>query len=125
MLLAATNKRGPTLSCDALESAPSELCNFFVQVGDAELGLGHFEAAIEDYPKRSTRAWSYTNPTAAYAHVGKLEEAKKTLAEARRLNPAITVESMMEHSSNLPAAIGGLHKARLPEESARSHRART
>jgi hypothetical protein len=43
-----------------------------------------------------------------------MDEAKAALAEARRLNPAITVKWMKEHSPNLPAAFDALHKAGLP-----------
>ena len=53
---------------------------------------------------------------AAYAHAGKMDEAKAGLAEARRLNPAITIKWMKEHSPNLPAVFDGLRKAGLPEE---------
>jgi hypothetical protein len=59
--------------------------------------------------------WVYTNLTAAYAHAGKMEEAKTTSAEARRLNPAIMVKWMMERSSNLPAVFDGLRKTGLPK----------
>ena len=70
--------------------------------------------------RRSTWAISaffvYTNLAAAYAHAGKMDEAKAELAEARRLNPAITVKWMKEHTPNLPAVFDGLRKAGLPEE---------
>ena len=36
--------------------------------------------------------------SAAYAHLGKMEEAKAALSEARRLNPAITVEWMKDQA---------------------------
>ena len=52
----------------------------------------------------------------AYAHAGKMDEAKAALAEARRLNPAITVKWMKEHTPNLPAVFDGLRRAGLPEE---------
>ena len=58
----------------------------------------------------------YTNLAAAYAQAGKMDEAKADLAEARRLNPAITVKWMKEHSPNLPAVFDGLRKAGMPEE---------
>jgi hypothetical protein len=45
-----------------------------------------------------------------------MDEAKAALAEARRLNPAITVKWMKEHTPNLPAVSDGLRKAGLPEE---------
>jgi hypothetical protein len=34
----------------------------------------------------------------------------------RRLNPAITIKWIKEHSPNLPALFEGLRKAGLPEE---------
>ena len=45
-----------------------------------------------------------------------MDEAKTALAEARRLNPAITIKWMKEHTPNLPAAFNGLRKARIPED---------
>jgi hypothetical protein len=45
-----------------------------------------------------------------------MDEAKTALAEARRLNPKLTVKWMIEHTSGIPAVLDGLHKARLPEE---------
>jgi hypothetical protein len=53
---------------------------------------------------------------ATYAQSGKMDEAKAEVAEARRLNPAITVKWMKEHTPNLPAVFDGLRKAGLPEE---------
>jgi adenylate cyclase len=93
---------------------------FHVIVGDAEISLGHFDAAIEEYRKAIDSGFrpffAYTNLAAAYAHAGKMDEAKAALAEARRRNPAITVKWMMEHTPNLPAVFDGLRKAGLPEE---------
>ena len=45
-----------------------------------------------------------------------MDEGKAELAEARRLNPAITIKWMKEHSPNLPAVFDGPRKAGLPEE---------
>ena len=68
-----------------------------VELGDAEISLGHFDAAIDEYRKAidsGTRTFfAYTNLAAAYAHVGKMEEAKAALVEARQLNPKLTVKS--------------------------------
>ena len=58
----------------------------------------------------------HTNLAAAYAQAGKMDEAKAELAEARRLNPAITIKWMKEHSPNLPPLFEGLRKAGLLEE---------
>jgi hypothetical protein len=38
------------------------------------------------------------------------------LAEARRLNPKLTVKWMIEHTSGISAVLDGLRKAGLPEE---------
>jgi adenylate cyclase len=91
-----------------------------LDLGDAEINLGRFDASIDEYRKAldmGLRAYFlHTNLAAAYAHAGKMDEAKAELAEARRLNPAITIKWMKEHSPNLPAVFDGLRKAGLPEE---------
>ena len=75
-----------------------------LDLGDAEMGLGQFDAAIDEYRKALDMGWQayylHTNLAAAYAHAGKMDEAKVELAEARRLNPAITVKWMKEHGPN-------------------------
>ena len=58
----------------------------------------------------------YSNLSAAFAHAGKMDEAKAALADARRLNPAITIKWMKEHAPNLPTVFDGVRKAGLPEE---------
>jgi Flp pilus assembly protein TadD len=89
-------------------------------LGDADIGLGHFDEAIYEYNKALELGAHifpvYTNLAAAYAQAGKTDEAKAALAEARRLNPAITVKWMKDHTPNLPAVFDGLRKAGLPEE---------
>jgi hypothetical protein len=45
-----------------------------------------------------------------------MEEAKTSLAEARRLNPNLTVKWLIAHAPNLPSYLEGLRKAGLPEE---------
>ena len=94
--------------------------SFHVDLGDAEISLGHFDAAIDEYRKAIDSGFrtffAYTNLAAAYAHAGKMDEAKAALAEARRLNPNLTVKWMIEHTPNLPAVFDGLRKAGLPEE---------
>ena len=91
-----------------------------VDLGDAELDLGRFDAAIDEYRKALDMGlqayFVHTNLAAAYAHAGKMDEAKAQLDEARKLNPAITVKWMKEHSPNLPAVFDGLRKAGLPED---------
>ena len=93
---------------------------FHLILGDAEISLGHYDAAIEEYRKALDSGLRqfmvHTNLAAAYVHAGKMDEAKAALAEAHRLNPAITVKWMKEHTPNLPAVFDGLRKAGLPEE---------
>jgi adenylate cyclase len=93
---------------------------FRVQLGDAELGLGHFDAAIDEYHNATDSGYRpffvYTNLAAAYALEAKMDEAKTALAEARRLNPKLTVKWMMAHTPNLPPVFEGLRKAGLPEQ---------
>ena len=79
---------------------------FHIVSGDAELGLGHFDAAINEYHNATDSGYRpffvYTNLAAAYALEGKMDEAKTALAEARRLNPKLTVKWMIAHTPNLP-----------------------
>jgi len=91
-----------------------------VILGDVEISLGHFDAAIDEYRKAIDSGFrtffAYTNLAAAHAQAGRIDEAKAALAEARRLNPAITVKWMKEHTPNLPAVFDGLRKAGLADE---------
>jgi adenylate cyclase len=83
--------------------------------GNAELGLGHFDAAIDEYRRAIDSGFRiyfvYTGLSAAYAQAGKMDEAKTALAEARRLNPKLTVKWLTEHGTDLPAYLEGLRTA--------------
>jgi tetratricopeptide (TPR) repeat protein len=89
-------------------------------LGHAELGLGHFDAAVDKYRKSIDAGWRTYQPyrglAAAYALEGKMEEAASALAEARRLNPQLTLKWLQTHSTNIPPLLDGLRKAGLPEE---------
>jgi adenylate cyclase len=91
-----------------------------VHLGDAELGLGHFDAAIGEYHNAADSGYRpffvYIDLAAAHALEGKMDEAKAALAEARRLNPKLTVKSLQSIAPNIPALFEGLRKAGLPEE---------
>jgi adenylate cyclase len=93
---------------------------FHLYTGSAELGLGHFDAAIDGYRKAidsGFRAYFvYADLSAAYAQAGKMDEAKTALAEARRLNPKLTVKWLIERTAGVPAVLDGVRKAGLPEE---------
>jgi hypothetical protein len=61
--------------------------------------------------------FSYAYLAAAEAAKGNDAEAKPALAEARRLNPQLTIKSFAEHAGLPPAIIvEGWRKAGLPEE---------
>ena len=89
-------------------------------LGDAELGLGHFDTAIEDYRKAIDLGmpgmWPYASLTAAYALAGRTDEAKSALAEVRRLEPDLTIKSLTQRAPPIPNLFDGLRKAGLPED---------
>jgi adenylate cyclase len=88
-------------------------------LADAEMGLGHFDAAIDlihqaiDAGYRNS--YPYRELAAAYALAGKMDDAKTALAEARRLSPNLTVK-WVARTIPLAVALDGLRKAGLPEE---------
>jgi adenylate cyclase len=97
-----------------------EIPNRLMNLGMVELGLGHFDAAVVDFQKAIDAGnhsfIPYVNLTAAYALAGKTDEAKSALAEARRLNPNLTVKWLTNHAPNIPHLFDGVRKAGLPEE---------
>jgi adenylate cyclase len=88
-------------------------------LGDAELGLGNYEAAAQSYPlSKEAGIPDLTldiSLAAAEAMVGRMDEAKIALADALRIKPDLTVKWRTEHGSNIPAIFEGLRKAGLPE----------
>ena len=92
---------------------------FRTSLADAEMGLGHFDAAIDllhqaiDAGYRS--AFPYRELAAAYALKGKMDDAKTALAEALRQSPKLTVKSVAR-TNPYPVPLEGLRKAGLPEE---------
>ena len=91
-----------------------------MQVGSAELGEGRYDASIDEQHKALDAGYRtyipYTLLAAAYALAGETDEARSALAEARRLNPNLTIKWAIAHSPNLPLMFDGLRKAGLPEE---------
>ena len=88
-------------------------------LGDAELGLGQFDAAIDDYHRAIdlgfNSVWSYAS-LAASALAGKMDEAKAALAEALRLEPKLTIKFMTLFGPPVPNLFDGLRKVGLAEE---------
>ena len=89
-------------------------------MADAELGLGHFEAVIEESSKAIDAGYkvffSYLNLAAARAFKGGIDEAKAALAEARRRNPKLSVKWLTGRKPILQPWFDALRKAGLPEE---------
>jgi adenylate cyclase len=89
-------------------------------LGDSELGLGHFDAAIEGYHKAidlgMSSMWPYASLAAASALSGRMDEAKSALAEARRIEPKLTIKFVTLFGPPIPNLFDGLRKAGLQEE---------
>jgi adenylate cyclase len=89
-------------------------------MADAELGLGHFDATIDEANKAIDGGWrnwySYLNLAAAHALKGDMDQAKAPLAESRRLNPQLSVKWLTARKPILQPAFDALRRAGLPEE---------
>jgi tetratricopeptide (TPR) repeat protein len=90
---------------------------------DAELGLAHLDAAIEDCHKSidiGGAPAAYLSLAAASALEGKMDEANIALADFRRLIPklTLTVKWLTDQVwvPPVPNLYDGLRKAGLPEE---------
>ena len=99
------------------DPALSQWHNF---MADAEIGLGHFNSAIDESSKAIDGGYrvfySYLNLAVAHAFKGEMDAAKAALTEARRLNPKLSIKWLTERKPVLQPAFDGLRKAGLPEE---------
>jgi adenylate cyclase len=88
-------------------------------MANAELGLGHFDAAIEEDNKAIDAGykvfWPYLNFATAHVLKGEMDDAKRAVAEALRLNPKLSVKFLLERGLRAQL-IDALRKAGLPEE---------
>jgi len=92
---------------------------WYVFLGDAELGLGHFDAAIDAYHKSITLVIVLSNPTSILPRVCASRQDGRgdaRLGEARRLNPKLTIKWLQTVAPNLPPLFEGVRKAGLPQE---------
>ncbi|MBV8443347.1 MAG: adenylate cyclase, partial [Hyphomicrobiales bacterium] len=94
---------------------------WLVALSSAEIGLANYDAAIDACRKAIDGGYrsfiAYRSLAAALALDGKMGEAKSALAEARRLNPKLTVKWLQSIGRGLPPPVfEGLRKAGLPEE---------
>jgi adenylate cyclase len=96
-----------------------DIGTWHMYMGDAELGPGDYAAAIAEYQKAIDAGYRtfipYADMAAALALVGRMDEAKAAVAQARQLNPQLTVKWEKEHAPNIPNLFDGLRKAGLPE----------
>ncbi len=61
--------------------------------------------------------WNYANLAAAYALLGKMDEAKPLVAETLRVNPSFTVKRFQNHTAYvIPRRDEGFRKAGFKEE---------
>ena len=94
---------------------------FITLIGDADLGAGRLEAAVAQYRKSLDAGdhtfFNYANLAAAYALLGKMDEAKPFVAETLRVNPSFTVKWFQNHTAYvIPKRDEGFRKAGFAEE---------
>jgi adenylate cyclase len=90
------------------------------QLGNIEFAAGHLEAAIDAYHKvldaGDRSIYPYVSLSAAYALLGKMDEAKPYVAETLRLNPNFNIKWLREHAIDIPLRNEGLRKAGFKAE---------
>jgi tetratricopeptide (TPR) repeat protein len=93
---------------------------WYMHLSLAEFCRDRLDAAIEQLKRAIDSGYPTYFPYAllagALAAKGNGAEAQSALAEARRLNPQLTIKSFAETMPALPIVIEGLRKAGLPEE---------
>src|SRR5690606_5869915 len=89
-------------------------------MADAELGLGHYDQAIEQAGMAIDAGYrvyfAYLNLAAAHAFQGEMDEARTDLAEAKHLYPKLSVHWLSLRKPILQPAFEVLRQAGLPEE---------
>ncbi len=106
---------------DAMRLSPRDpdIGTWHMYMGDAELGPGDYAAAIAEYRKAIDAGYRtfipYADMAAALALAGRIDEAKAAMAQARQLNPQLTVKWEEAHAPDIPKLFDGLRKAGLPE----------
>jgi tetratricopeptide (TPR) repeat protein len=89
-------------------------------LGIAELGLHHPQIAIDEEQRAIDGGWRpffpYLIQSVAYMDDGKIDEGKSAMAEARRLNPELTIKWVSARWAKDPALLDTYRKAGMPEE---------
>jgi TolB-like protein/Tfp pilus assembly protein PilF len=102
----------------------SNLGVWHTEIGRALMGLGRYDAAVQEgligVDSGNRTILSYTALAAFYAAADKMPEAKAALAEAMKLNPKLSVAWFHQRTPSLidspPGFREALIKAGLPEE---------
>jgi adenylate cyclase len=96
------------------------ISTWYAYLADAELGLGHLDAAIEEFSTAIDAGYRvpycYLELAAAHALKGEMDQARVALAEARRLNPKFSVKYLSVRKPVLQPTFDALRKAGLPDE---------
>jgi adenylate cyclase len=99
------------------DPALSQWHNF---LADAEIGLGQFDEAVNECNKAIDGGYrvfySYLNLAVTHGFKGNTDQARAALAEARSLNPKLSIKWLIERKPVLQPAFDVLRKAGLPEE---------
>ena len=110
--------KSDVLQAMRLSPRDPDLGAWHLDLGDAELGLGHYDAAAEEFHKAdNTDCCGEAGPlslAAVYALQGKMDEAKSALAEARRREPKHTAKWLIQAVPGV--LVEGLRKAGLAKE---------
>jgi adenylate cyclase len=97
---------------------------FLDSMGWAHFGAGRYEEAVEwahrSIQYKPDRGLAYRTLAASYAHLGRLEEAKKALQEELRLDPGLSIAKVRTQNPTtdpdfLEHWLDGLRKAGLKE----------
>jgi adenylate cyclase len=97
-----------------------DIGTWHMYMGDADLGPGNYDGAIAEYRKAIDAGYRtfipYADMAAALALADRMDEAKAAVAQARHLNPQLTIEWEKAHAPNIPNLFDGLRKAGLPAD---------
>lgn len=89
-------------------------------MADAEIGLGNFDAAIDECNKAIDGGYrvfyAYLNLAVSCGFKGSMDEARAALVEAIRLNPNLSVGWLIERKPVLQPSFDMLRKVGLPEK---------
>lgn len=101
-----------------LSPRDSKIGFWYALLGDSELGLGNYDAAIAQYRQAldATHLKSrYLDLAVAYAWKGEMDEARSAVEQARPAQSDLTIKAL-KRLNCIPKWYEGLRKAGVPEE---------